>query len=297
MRAFATPATATTALTRTLAIAAVAAAASQAQALPVTPPAALTDWTCTGHCDTSAAQGDVGLSPLGSARHGLVSTADSLAFGVSPLVLDSNKTGGETNGSRSLSGVFSAQAGDTLDMAFNYISTDGKGFDDYGWARLLNAVDGSFVSWLFTARSTNSGPGKIVAGDVVERDAFDPDSKLLDFKDWRFQSKTAADPVNWAPLGTSNQSCWEDNAAGCGSTGWLLSRHAFAASGSYQVEVGVVNWGDTAYDSGLAFDYRGATAPLQVSPVPEPSTWALMAAGLLVVVGAARSRRPAAGAR
>jgi hypothetical protein len=259
-------------------------------ALPLTLPSALGDWACAGHCGSSAADGDIGVSAFGSARYGYVSTADSSATGVSPLALDSNKTGSETNGSRMLSGAFSANAGDTLEMRFNYVSTDGKGFDDYSWARLLNATDGSLVSWLFTARSTNSGPGKIVAGDVVDEDDFDPDTALIGFKDWRYNSKDAADPVNWSPLGVSNLSCWEDNAAGCGNTGWLLSRHAFAAGGSYRVEVGVVNWGDTAYDSGLAFDYAGATAPVVASPVPEPSTWALMACGV-ALLGAARHRR------
>ena len=44
-------------------------------------------------------------------------------------------------------------------MQFNFLSTDGKGYDDYAWARLVNADQGNLtVAWLFTARSTNSGP-------------------------------------------------------------------------------------------------------------------------------------------
>ena len=75
-----------------------------------------------------------------------------------------------------------------------------------------------------------------------------------------------------------------------GDTGWLQSRHSFAATGSYRLEVGIVNWGDEAYDSGLAFDVLGLSA----APVPEPAGWhLLLAAGLL---GWLQQRRRAAAA-
>ncbi len=245
--------------------------APDARAATIDPPADLSGWACTGECGATAASGDIGLSMFGSPRYGYVATAGSTVYGVSPLVLSDNSRGIETNGSRLVSGSFAAAAGDQLAMAFNYVSTDGKGFDDYAWARVVDAGNGSLVAWLFTARSSNSNTKGIVPGDVVSKDEFDPAERLVGYKDWDFVSKDAADPVDWSPLGGSNRSCWEDNAAGCGYTGWLESRYAFTAGGSYRIEVGVVNWGDEAFDSGLAFDYAHLSAP-----VPEPATWALM---------------------
>ena len=196
-------------------------------------------------------------------------------------------SGTETKGSRWGSGAFAAAAGDRLEVAFNYLSTDGKGFDDYAWARLVGAADGGLVAWLFTARSSNSSTRNIVPGDVLSRQDFDPRSVIVDYDQFEFHSKTSADPVNWSPLGASNGSCWKDNAAGCGYTGWLLSRHDFASSGQYRLELGVVNWGDGAYDSGLAFDLAGLQAP-----VPEPQAWVLLSVGLAAwVAGATRRRR------
>ena len=89
-------------------------------------PADLATWQCTGVCGSAAADGDIGLSPLGSARYGHLTTADSAALGVSPLQLDGNKTGTETNGSKIVSGLFSATAGQRLGLQFQYASTDGR---------------------------------------------------------------------------------------------------------------------------------------------------------------------------
>jgi len=41
-------------------------------------------------------------------------------------------------------------------VSFDYVSTDGKGFDDYAWARVVDAGGQNTVAWLFTARSSNS---------------------------------------------------------------------------------------------------------------------------------------------
>jgi len=49
----------------------------------------------------------------------------------------------------------------------------------------------------------------------------------------------------------------------------------------------VVNWGDTAYDSGVAFDFAGLQA---AAPVPEPASLVLMLAGLGGLAAAARRR-------
>ena len=269
-------------LPRSLALAAAALLPLAASAEPVLPPADLADWACTGVCGSSAADGDIGLSPLGNARYGYVSTAASTAYGVSPLQLKNNNrgSGSETNGSRIVSGNFQAAAGDSLSLRLQYVSTDGKNYDDYAWARLVNAADGSLAAWLFAAASNNGSTGQIVPGDVLDKDDFDPDAVIVDYKTWNFTSKTLDNPIDWSPLGASNGSCWEDNAEGCGHTGWMESRTTVAATGSYRLEIGVVNWGDEAYDSGLAFDFQGLTA---TAPVPEPASLLLLLAGLGVV--------------
>ena len=244
------------------------------------PPANLADWQCTGQCGSSGVDGDIGLSPLGNAAYGYVTTHGSMAFGTSPLALPANSRGNgtENNGSVFVSSSFQAAAGSQLNVQFNYISTDGKNYDDYGWARLLNASDNSLVAWLFTAQSNNSGSGKIVPGDVVTKAEFDPDDTIVDFDKFSFNTRNASNPVDWSLLGYSNGACWKENAEGCGFTGWLQSSVTIAAAGSYKLEIGVVNWGDSAYDSGLAFDYSGLTpAPL---PVPEPGALVLMLSGL-----------------
>lgn len=255
------------------------------QAAEVAPPSG--PGTCVGHCASAPATGDIGLSPTGSARYGLVTTAGSEAVGTSPLLLDGNSRGSgtETNGSRWTSATFDVDAGDTLSVWFNFVSTDGKGYDDYAWARLVDADDGTVVAWLFAAAATNSNTGKVVPGDVLDKADFDPDERIVDFDSWEFVSKSAEDPVDWAPLGVSNGSCWKDNAPGCGYTGWMQSQISFASDARLQLELGVVNWGDWAYDSGLAFDYAGLAAA-----VPEPSPLALWLCGMAAVPWL-RSRR------
>jgi hypothetical protein len=272
--------------TPALLAAATALLASTAGAADVLLPADIATWTCSGPCGTSAADGDITLSPLGNPRHGTLTTFGSQAYGLSPLPADPNHVGAETNGARIVSPVFQAAAGDAVSLRFNYVSTDGKGYDDYAWARLLTG-GGVHVAWLYTARSTNSNTGNVVPGDVVDRKDFDPDAVIVDYKDFRFTSKTTADPVDWSPLGLSNGTCWKDNAPGCGFTGWLHARLAVPEAGAYRVEIGIVNWGDTAYDSGLAFDYAGLAA---TAPVPEPAGWALALAGTALLARRLRRR-------
>lgn len=268
-----------------LCAAALALTLGHAQAADVAPPGLLSSWVCVGQCGASAADGDIVLSPLANPAYGYVSTSGSTVYGASPLVLGDNSRGIETNGSVITSAPFSAAAGDLLDVQFNYVSTDGKGFDDYAWARLLDATSGNLVAWLFTARSSNSATGNIVPGDVVTRKEFEPRDVIVNYDSFSYTSKTVDDPVDWSLLGGSNGTCWKDNAAGCGYTGWLQSRHSFVAAGSYRLEIGVVNWGDEAYDSGLAFDLLGLAA----APVPEPAAWQLYAAAGLL--GCLRLRR------
>ncbi len=199
-----------------------------------------TGWTCTGNCGTSAADGVVTLSPFaGSTKYGWVSSAS----GVTGLGLPGiGGSGSATNGSRIRSGLFTANAGDDLSFYFNYVTSDGAGYADYAWARLLDS-GGTQVALLFTARST---PG----GNTVPGFSMPPLTATL---------TPAATPIiaggpTWSPLGGDSGSCF---AAGCGYTGWIKADYSIPASGSYQLEFGVVNWNDTSYDSGMAFD--GAT--------------------------------------
>ncbi len=275
-----------------LALAAGLALAGAAGAQSVTLPGALEGWQCQGQCGSLGADGHITLSPLGNAQYAYVATAGSTALNVSPLVLDPNSRGFEQNGSSFTSGAFTATTGAVLEMRFNYVSTDGKGFDDYAWARVIDAVNGDLVAWIFTARSSNSSTGQIVPGDVVDRSEFDPDDIIVDYDSFEFHTQDSSDPINWSALGDSNRSCWRENAHGCGYTGWLHSRYSFAQGGSFRVEVGLVNWGDYAYDSGLAFDFIGLQ-PGFSNPVPEPGSGALLALGLagLAALKSRRARR------
>jgi PEP-CTERM motif len=66
--------------------------------------------------------------------------------------------------------------------------------------------------------------------------------------------------------------------------------YAIPLAGNYFLEFGVVNWGDTALDSGLAFDGIAIDGePIDPNPVPEPATLAL--AGLALAGLAATRRR------
>lgn len=209
-------------------------------AVAASPSISTSGWACTGNCGTSGANGVVPLSPFaGSTAYGWVSSAG----GVTGLSLPGiGGTGSATNGSRIRSGVFTAAAGDDLSFYFNFVTSDGAGYADYAWARLLDS-GGTQVALLFTARTT---PG----GDTVPGFSMPPLTATL---------TPAATPIvpgapTWGPLAGDSGSCY---STGCGYTGWIKADYSIPASGSYQLEFGVVNWNDTAYDTGMAFD--GAT--------------------------------------
>lgn len=266
-----------------------------AQAAPAPLDGALDHWQCVGVCGASQADGDISLSPLGHARYGYVTTAGSLATGVSPLNFSESGGGGsqftQTNGSRYTSAAFLVGAGDTLEAYFNYVSTDGKGFDDYAWARVVNTTDASDVTWLFTARSTNSNKQGIVPGDLPLE--FAPDEVIVNYGDFEFNTRNLKtdSAVNWSLLGDANGSCWRDTAEGCGFTGWLQSRITLAKAGSYQLELGVVNFGDQLYDSGLAFDVAHLSAPTAAVPEAGALPMALLGLGLMALASRRRAVR------
>lgn len=261
-------------------------------------------WSATGAAGIIHGDSTVQHSPTANAQFGYLTTAAGIA-GVSPLVLKDEGRGTEnqTNGSKMQSSVFNVNANDTLTLYFNYLSTDGRGYDDYAWARLVNAVTNDTAAWLFTARSTNSANGNVVPGNVLNRQV---DNSLPDEIDAVLNDGNTVGfdvaSTDWLPLGSSSGICWDD-ANTCGPTGWIKSEYSVAGAGAYFLEFGVINWGDQAYDTALAFDFQGLQATnfsgvtLVPNPVvvPLPGGFMLMSIGLGLMTSI--SRRNPAGSR
>ncbi len=231
-------------------------------------------WTVSGTAGTSGANGVVTLAPIaGSTAYGWVSTSGSNATA-------GYKLGGETNGSSLRSVTFAAAAGDALKFSFNYVTSDGSGFADYGYANLLNASNGSIAAVLFNARTQPTGT--IAPGFGLPA----PVATLV----------PATVPIipggpSWSPLGGSSGSCYD---AGCGYTGWIESTYDIASAGNYILEFGVTNWSDSLFASGLAFDGITVAGVEIPSAIPEPETYALMLGGLALMGWVARRRKLAA---
>ncbi|MFN3595034.1 MAG: NF038132 family protein [Thiobacillaceae bacterium] len=215
-------------------------------------------WSCTGNCGTLGADGVVTASPEGGKYGYIVSNTGITGLGLG--------LGSETDGSRLRSGVFSANAADDLEFYFNYITSDGAGFADYAWVRLLKG-DLSEAALLFTARTTPDG--NTVPGFGMPM--IDPGVTL----DPASTPIIPGGPV-WPPLGGYSGTCF---SVGCGYTGWIKMSYEMAAAGDYVLEFGVVNWGDQNYDSGLAFDGI-LVGGKPIDPIPEPATLALLGLGL-----------------
>lgn len=215
-----------------------------------------------GNYGTLGANGVV-TAPPGGVTYGYVSTSGGVG-GAGQI----SGVGG-TNGSSFQSDPFAASINDLLKFQFNYVTSDGSGFADYGWAELRVSGTDAHVAWLFTGRTQPSGniaPGFGLPGlDATLTPATSP--------------IIPGGPV-WSPLGGSSGACF---AAGCGYTGWIESNYTIGAAGTYTLNFGVTNWSDTAFHSGLAF--AGARIGDEVidvgDTVPEPASMALLASGLL----------------
>ncbi len=223
-------------------------------------------------CGTSAASGSVTLAPGGGSRFGFVTTSGGNTR--NPLAI-----AGTTNGTTLTSNTFTTTSGQTLGFAFNYITSDGAGFSDYAFVRLLSTTGGAPIV-LFTARTTTSGntvPGFGLPG-IAPGVTLSP----------------AATPIipgapTFAPGNVSG--CF---ATGCGFTGWINASYVVPTAGSYTLEFNVFNFSDTIFESALAFDFSTGAGGTPVPPtpgvVPEPSTYLLLGTGLLALAAYRRRR-------
>jgi PEP-CTERM motif len=223
--------------------------------------------TCTGtkgaltdanaSCGVAGANGVVTTSGLaGSNQYGWISTR-----------------GGTTDNSVQLPGVtippgrfgsaspvngtawtfnFFANAGDVLSFRFNYITSDGFGYEDYGYAKFDEEL-------LFTARSSPAAYAVPGAGMPVQGLYSGAPTGPID-----------ANKTTWAGLGQWSNSCWD---AGCGFTGWLSTQYTITTTGTHALKFGVVNLNDQLWDTGLAFDFNLAVTGYQAPPTPfDPPT-------------------------
>lgn len=234
-------------------------------------------WTVVGNAGTGSPNGVVTAPSSTESGYYYVSTSGGPSGGGSLSGL------GGTNGSTVTTAAFAAAAGETLEFLFNYVTSDGASFADYGWARLIDAATSAEIALLFTARTTTGG-------NTVPGFGMPPLNATLVPADTPIN---AGAPI-WDALGGSSNTCYD---IGCGYTGWIQSSYDIAAAGNYKLQFGVTNWSDTGWDSGMAF--AGAkigdviiTPPVDPAPVPLPASVLLLGAGI-GAMGALRRRRKA----
>ena len=229
--------------------------------------------TVASACGTSVASGNLTLAPGGGSRFGWISSSGGSLR--NPLGI-----AGTTTGTTLTSANFTTTAGQSLSFAFNYITSDGAGFSDYAFVRLLSATAPPIV--LFTARTIvvgNTVPGFGLPGIAPGVTLSPPSTPII------------PGAVTFPPGGIGG--CF---SSGCGFTGWINASYVVPTDATYQLEFNVFNFSDTAFQSGLAFDFTTGAGGTPIAPgdpgvIPEPSTYALMATGLIGLVGLSRRRR------
>lgn len=238
-----------------------------APAMSATVPGALpTDWVGVGGAGSGTADGDVVAAPYGNGSYTYVTTRGGVeGVGALPGV---GGTGSPTNGSTLTTSVFTAAAGDTLSFFFNFVTSDGSGYADYAWARLLDE-DLNEVALLFTARTTPGG--STVPGFSMP----EPAATLVPST-----VGIIGGGPEWTALGDDTGRCF---ASGCGYTGWVNSLYEIDTAGNYLLQFGVTNWTDQIFDTGMAI--AGATiggVPIDpsVPPVPLPAAGWMLVAGI-----------------
>ena len=250
-------------------------------------------WTCVGgaaSCGTSGANGVVGLSPLATSVYSWVSTnTGTTGVGVDPT----STTGNETNGATLATPLFSANANDALNFYFDFVTSDGAGFADYGWAALMNA-DNTVAAMLLTAQTEPTG-NIIPAGGLTDNILALLTPASVTINDPGYISSFAGNitypaglgPV-WSPLDGFSGECFD---TGCGYTGWVQSQYTIPTTGTYYLQVGVTNAFDNFYDTGLAMDGVTVAGRTIGGLTPEPGTLVLMGIGLGLTVLARRRRQ------
>jgi hypothetical protein len=236
-------------------------------------------YTCVGVCATSGADGSIPLAPGGGTKFAFVTTN---ASNETPNPLN---IAGTTNGSQLTSSMFSATAGQKLSFAFNYITSDGTAqFTDYAYARLLGGGDPNGFT-LFTARTT---PG----GNTVPGFGLPPIAPGVSLTP---STVTIHQGTTFSGLGSSSGACFQGQGNGCGNTGWVFASFIFASGGTFQLQLGVNNFGDHQFDSALAVDFATGEGGVPTTPppttVPEPSSLALLGTGLVGLVPMVRRKR------
>jgi hypothetical protein len=233
-------------------------------------------FTCVGSCGVSGADGVVPLAPGGGTQFGWISTFGGVTM--DPLVID-----GTTNGSVLTSSTFAATAGQLLSFRFNYVTSDGGPYDDYGFVRLLGAGAPLVLFSAQTIPDGNTVPGLGLPG-LASGVTLSPSSTVV----------IPGAPA-FSPLGLgSTETCYD---LGCGYTGWIRAAYTIQTAGNYQLEFGVFNLLDDQYDTALAIDYAVGSGEVPETPednpgsvVPEPSTWLLLGSGLLLMAVWSRRR-------
>jgi len=246
---------------------------------------------CVGTCGTDSANGDVTNPPGFSSYTYVTTTGGPVGGGTLPAVFGSPGVN-STNGSTFTTSAFTASAGELINFEFNYVTSDGSGFPDYGWAALMS-TDGGSNYLIFSAQTQPTGntvPGFTMPPLAPGASLTPPTSPIQPGSGTSCGSGDCNSPAGgpvWNELGSWSGDCW---AVGCGLTGWIDSQFVGEAADTYVLEFGVSNANDELYDTGLAFaGVEVGGAPI-LTPEPEPSSLILL--GIVMgAFGAVLSRR------